>query len=158
MPNYEYRVVPAPTRGIKGKGIKGPEARFSHALQELMNAMGGEGWEYQRAETLPSVERSGLTSRTTEWRNVLVFRRARADSLDAFAPEPLPVPRQVTLQAIEKEPEIGHPAGPDDDASTSRGATRMLRDNGVEEVSDVAGITSSLKQLVANRSLKKTTD
>ena len=92
MPRYEYKVVPAPSRGIKAKGLKTAEARFSHAIEALMNQMAGEGWEYQRAETLPSVERAGLASTTTEWRNVLVFRRLRENDADAFAPELLPPP------------------------------------------------------------------
>lgn len=92
MAQYEYKVVPAPQKGLKGKGIKGPEARFSHALELLMNDMGAEGWEYQRAETLPSIERSGLASSTTEWRNVLVFRRLRETAAEGFAPELLPPP------------------------------------------------------------------
>ena len=29
MPRYEYKVVPAPTKGIKGKGVRGAEAKFS---------------------------------------------------------------------------------------------------------------------------------
>ena len=61
MPRYEYKVVPAPTKGLKGKNVKGAEARFSHAIQELMNGLSGYGWEYLRAETLPSIERAGLT-------------------------------------------------------------------------------------------------
>lgn len=92
MPRYEYKVVPAPSKGIKGKGVRGAEARFSFAIQELMNGMAGYGWEYQRAETLPSVERSGLTGSTTEWRNVLVFRRPREGDAAAFQPELLPAP------------------------------------------------------------------
>ena len=75
MTRYEYQVIPAPTRGLKVKGVKTPEARFAYALQELMNQMADDGWEFQRAETLPSVERAGLTSSTTVYRNVLVFRR-----------------------------------------------------------------------------------
>lgn len=114
MPRYEYKVVPAPTKGLKGKGVKGPEARFSHALQELMNGLSGYGWEYQRAETLPSVERSGLTGSSTEWRNILVFRRVQVSPLDAFEPELLPAPTppvitpdtpEVTSTAAEAEPE-----------------------------------------------------
>ena len=57
MPQYEYRVIAAPTRGVRTKGINSAEARFSHALEEMINTMAGEGWEYQRAETLPSLER-----------------------------------------------------------------------------------------------------
>ena len=92
MSGWEYKVVPAPTKGVKGRGVKGPEGRFANALQGVMNEMGATGWEYQRAETLPSTERSGLTGSTTEWRNVLVFRRAVAEPLDDFAPELLPPP------------------------------------------------------------------
>ena len=92
MPRYEYKVVPAPTKGIKGKGVRGAEAKFSFSVQELMNGMAGYGWEYQRAETLPSIERSGLTGTTTEWRNVLVFRRLREGDASEFQPELLPTP------------------------------------------------------------------
>ena len=92
MPRYEYKVVPAPTKGLKVKNIKGAEARFSHALQELMNGLSGYGWEYQRAETLPSTERVGLTGSTTEWRNVLVFRRRREEAPDTAPTELLPPP------------------------------------------------------------------
>ncbi|MFG6530648.1 MULTISPECIES: DUF4177 domain-containing protein [unclassified Sulfitobacter] len=72
---YEYKILPAPSKGQKAKGLKAPEARFAKTLEECLNEQAAEGWEYQRAETLPSQERSGLTSTTTEWRNVLVFRR-----------------------------------------------------------------------------------
>jgi hypothetical protein len=75
MAGYEYKVVPAPNKGLKAKGLKTAEERFAFALQELMNEMGAEGWEYQRADTLPSIERAGLTGSSTNWRHVLVFRR-----------------------------------------------------------------------------------
>lgn len=92
MPVWEYKVVAAPTKGQKAKGVKTPEARFAHALETFMNELAAEGWEYQRAETLPSVERSGLTKSTTEWRNLLVFRRAVDTDQDAFEQELLPPP------------------------------------------------------------------
>lgn len=75
MQRYEYKVVPAPQKGTKAKGVKSPEARFATTVEQLLNQLGQEGWEYQRAELLPSEERSGLTGSTTHWRNVLVFRR-----------------------------------------------------------------------------------
>jgi hypothetical protein len=104
MPRYEYKVVPAPNKGVKAKGVKGAEARFSHALQELMNSLSCYGWEYQRAETLPSIERSGIASSTTEWRNVLIFRRLRENDADAFAPELLPSPRAMPVDMMEDPP------------------------------------------------------
>ncbi|MBU2963000.1 DUF4177 domain-containing protein [Citreicella sp. C3M06] len=78
MTSYEYKVVPAPQKGEKARGVKSAEGRFAHAIERAMNDMAAQGWEYLRAETLPSEERSGLTSTANVWRNLLVFRRARA--------------------------------------------------------------------------------
>lgn len=74
MPFYEYKVVPAPEKPAKVKGAKGP-ARFAAGLQDLMNELAAEGWEYHRADTLPCTERTGLMSRATVTHNILVFRR-----------------------------------------------------------------------------------
>lgn len=95
MSALEYKVVPAPTKGVKARGIKGPEHRFAYALETLMNDMAADGWEFQRAETLPSVERAGLTGSTTEWRNVLVFRRSVSEETEEFEHELLPAPDAV---------------------------------------------------------------
>jgi hypothetical protein len=110
---FEYKVVPAPTRGKKIRGLKSPADRFANTLSELMNEMAAEGWEYQRADTLPSEERAGLTGKSTVFQNVLVFRRAAAEaarSTDAaeVAPEdgakaPLASPR-VEFERVERTP------------------------------------------------------
>lgn len=73
---FEYKVVPAPKRGKKAKGVKTSEDRFANALSEAINEMAADGWEYLRTDTLPSEERSGIRSRTTVFQNMLVFRRA----------------------------------------------------------------------------------
>ena len=64
MTTYEYRVVPAPQRGLKVKGARTTEARFAQALMALMNELGRDGWEYLRADTLPCEGRDGLIGRT----------------------------------------------------------------------------------------------
>ena len=104
MQSYEYKVVPAPARGEKERGLKTGVERFAFALSTLMNEMAREGWEYWRTETLPAEERTGLTSKTTVFHNLLVFRRplaagtvpatvhelqteGRARGLSVFAPE-----------------------------------------------------------------------
>ncbi len=97
MQNYEYKVVSAPNRGEKARGVKTPSDRFAHALENLMNALGRDGWEYVRADTLPSEERSGLTKRTTVYHSVLVFRRPVQE---ATSEEP---PRKL----ITAEPPVG---------------------------------------------------
>ncbi|WP_370401840.1 DUF4177 domain-containing protein [Sulfitobacter sp. JB4-11] len=173
MPSYEYKIVPAPTKGLKAKGVKGPEARFAHTLEDRMNEMAAEGWEYQRAETLPSVERSGLTSTTTEWRNVLVFRRLRDSAAEAFTPELLPAPDAATPEtpqngsaapakkdppvtavpkpaaADRKEPSVEPAAKADTPAAPS------VADNSVENTKSVSTISSSLTKLAEARKLSK---
>lgn len=74
--HFEYKVIPAPRRGEKARGAKTTEDRFAVALTDLLNSMAAEGWDYQRAETLPVDERSGLTGTKTSFQNMLVFRRS----------------------------------------------------------------------------------
>ncbi len=85
--SYEYRVIPAPVKGTKAKGAKTAQDRFALTLQEVMNTMGADGWEFQRAEALPSEERSGLTGTKLVPHNMLVFRRARAGGVADFSPK-----------------------------------------------------------------------
>ena len=75
MQRYEYKVLPAPTRGEKARGVKTTEDRFALTLAGLMNAQSRDGWEYLRTDTLPSEERVGFTRRRTVFLNVLIFRR-----------------------------------------------------------------------------------
>lgn len=72
---YEYEVIPAPRKGKKSRGVRSSEGRFANAMTALLNDMAAEGWEYLRADTLPSEERSGLRGRSTVYQNMLVFRR-----------------------------------------------------------------------------------
>ncbi len=100
MQRYEYKVVPAPQKGIKAKGEKTAEGRFAASVEQVLNQMGRDGWEYQRAELLPSEERAGLTSSTVNWRNVLVFRRAVEASVT-------PDPDEVFEDAAQARPIAG---------------------------------------------------
>ena len=116
MQTFEYTVIPAPVRGEKAKGARTGVERFSYALLIEMNRMAANGWEYVRAETLPCEERSGLTSRTTVYHNVLVFRRALhseqpRNTLPAGRHEPIHavMPGAPALQAAHAAP-VRHPA------------------------------------------------
>jgi hypothetical protein len=75
MQRFEYKVIPAPKRGEKARGVKTTEERFAYALTLLMNELGADGWDYVRADALPCEERVGLTGTKTTFQNVLVFRR-----------------------------------------------------------------------------------
>ena len=102
MDRYEYKVIPAPEKGLKAKGIKTPADRFAFAVETAMNELGVEGWEYWRAECLPATERAGLTSSKITERHMLVFRRPLAAATEA----PRPLLASEPLQPIVPEPEI----------------------------------------------------
>lgn len=108
MHRYEYKVIPAPGKGLKAKGLKSPEARFAYALETAMNELGAEGWTYLRADILPSEERQGLTSSHTVYRPLLVFQRPLDPG--ASAPAPLPMeeadaPADEAQEETKKTPE-----------------------------------------------------
>lgn len=108
--SFEYSVIPAPDRGEKARGAKTPADRFSIAFTATLNEMAAEGWEYIRAETLPSEERSGLTGRTTVYHNVLVFRRPLAQQ-PTVSERPFSQPMQATAPVAEKPaPVVAAPA------------------------------------------------
>ena len=100
MLRFEYKVIPAPRRGEKARGVKTTEDRFALALTLLMNDLGAEGWEYVRADALPCEERVGLTGTKTTFQNVLVFRRVAAASAIPTAVPP-------TARLVSQEPPAG---------------------------------------------------
>lgn len=142
MQRHEYIVTAAPDRGQRAKDAKTPTDRYALALAEILNDMAAEGWEYVRAETLPSDERSGIASRQTLWHNVLVFRRSLPDAppVDSIAPQPTkieaaapapppsaPAPRAAPSSA-PVDTRTNQPA--DKPAATEDAATPPLRRKG----------------------------
>ncbi len=121
MAQYEYRVIPAPTKGQKAQGVKGAEARYAFAIEDLMNRMGADGWEYQRSDTLPMEVREGLTGTTTKFQTLLVFRRATGVEATKAAPAtqaaaPAPAPAAASTEKVE---------GTSDAAATAAGETLL---------------------------------
>jgi len=100
MQRYEFKVIPAPRRGEKLRGVKTTEDRFALALTNVMNEQGRDGWDYVRADTLPVDERVGFTGTKTSFHNMLVFRRV----LEADAGLP------ATTRLITSDPVV--PVGP----------------------------------------------
>jgi hypothetical protein len=109
---HEYRVIPAPTRGTKAKTAKTAEDRFALTLQDTMNEMARDGWEFLRAETLPSEERTGLTGRKTVYHNMLVFRREDRAALAAFQPRVLDTQTDGTGDAVPARPALSAVSAP----------------------------------------------
>ena len=102
MQRFEFKVIPAPKRGEKARGVKTTEERFSLALTTLMNQLGAEGWDYVRADALPCEERVGLTGTKTTFQNVLVFRRV-IESISAEQP----IARLLLQEPLATTPRLG---------------------------------------------------
>jgi hypothetical protein len=102
MQRFEFKVIPAPKRGEKARGVKTTEERFALALTSLMNQLGAEGWDYVRADSLPCEERAGFTSTKTTFQNVLVFRRV----IEGLAPE-VPSQRLLLQEPMPATPRLG---------------------------------------------------
>jgi len=76
MQTYEYKVIPAPNRSKRVKGVKGTAGRFAAVLTQAMNDLAAEGWEYLRSDSLPLEEKQGLLKgRIETYQTMLVFRR-----------------------------------------------------------------------------------
>jgi hypothetical protein len=108
MQRFEFKVIPAPKRGEKARGVKTTEDRFALALTNLMNQLGAEGWDYVRADALPCEERVGLTGTKTTFQNMLVFRRAIANSA-AEAPQ---TSRLLLQEPVPAAPRLGPAEAP----------------------------------------------
>ena len=105
MQRFEFKIIPAPKRGEKARGVKTTEDRFALALTGLMNELGAEGWDYVRADALPCEERVGFTSTKTTYVNVLVFRRLVVEDS-----EPVPAARLNRREEPEAAPPLLGPA------------------------------------------------
>jgi hypothetical protein len=122
MLRFEYKVIPAPKRGEKARGVKTTEDRFALALTLLMNELGADGWEYVRSDALPCEERVGLTGTKTNYQNMLVFRRTLASAaatpsgarLMLQEPQAAPTPRlgPAEVPVPASAPSVG-PAKPE---------------------------------------------
>ena len=107
MQRFEFKVIPAPKRGEKARGVKSTEDRFALALTSLMNQLGAEGWDYVRADALPCEERVGFTGSKTTFQNVLVFRRA----VEGLQAQPQ-TSRLMLTEAVATTPRLGPAEAP----------------------------------------------
>lgn len=131
MTLYDYKVIPAPSRGVKAKGVKTADARFAHAVELSLNALAAEGWEFHRAETLPSEERQGLTGSTTSYRSLLVFRRARPQQGDSALEQTVGAP---------DAPPVASAAEPDRSPQPAAAAASLEAEDDDENVTDMSEV------------------
>lgn len=102
---HEYKVVPAPQRAQKVKGLKTTEQRFANTLAEAINAEAAGGWQFLRTETLPCEERGTLGSMRTTTVTVMIFARElgqvrpKAATALAAVQEPATAPAETETAA-----------------------------------------------------------
>ena len=122
MSYYDYKIVPAPKKARKVKGVHGAAELFALTLGEAVNELARQGWEYQRSEQL-TIETPGgwLRRGRAEEHTVLVFRRAREhlspriadpEREPAFEPAARPEPRLGRSAAAEPADPPFRPLGP----------------------------------------------
>ena len=119
---FEYRVVPAPRRLKKKRGVLAEEL-CADTLTEGINAEARQGWEYLRAETLTVEQPGGWFRRgsVTE-ETVLVFRRLRATVRLAPVSEEAPaeIEPRVSAEPPRVEPRANRPIGREPEARSPR--------------------------------------
>jgi len=109
MAYYDYKVIPAPRRVKRLRGVHEAAELFAHTLTEAINEHAREGWEYVRAESLTAETPRGWFRRPAEEdQTVLVFRRER-ESLGpriAAVHEAPPAERHSAPETERAEPNI----------------------------------------------------
>jgi len=114
MSHYDYKVVPAPKRAKKVKGVRAAEDLFALTLTEAINEVARQGWEYLRAEHMPAeASRGWFRSALAGEQTVLVFRRPReslSPRLASVRPDRDAVPEAVVPAAPPPTPRPSRPA------------------------------------------------
>ena len=78
MSYFDYKVVPAPQRVKKVRGVTGAADLFALTLTDAINEVARQGWEYVRAETMVAEAPGGfLRKAAASEQTMLVFRRPR---------------------------------------------------------------------------------
>jgi hypothetical protein len=101
----EYKVVPAPNRAPKLRGIKSPADRFAKGLAGILNEHAAHGWEFVRSETFTVEEARGWFGKIVSvTRTVLVLRREVPPATTVAQPVE-PFGRSRPLVPIDEAPE-----------------------------------------------------
>lgn len=124
MTHYDYKVIPAPKKLKRVKGVSGADELFAVTLTDVINEVARQGWEYVRAERLPAEPPRGwLRAAQAEELAVLVFRRPR----EHLAPRIASVRGETTTVALPPEPEAPRAVPPAEKAAVDRLKQRFRR-------------------------------
>lgn len=118
MSNYEFKVIPAPRKAEKIKGVRNGDDRFAHTITNTINTLAEDGWEYLRAESLPVDEKASMIGKSVEkYLSLLVFRREmfvepeEIQEIKVEAPKVADPSMLQTLTTDSDEPEEVPPLG-----------------------------------------------
>jgi hypothetical protein len=107
MSYFDYKVVPAPQRVKKVRGVSGAADLFALTLTDAINEVARQGWEYVRAETMTAEAPRGFLRRaSTSEQTMLVFRRPR----EQLSPRLAAVPEEAPEDVPPLEPPAPSPA------------------------------------------------
>ena len=106
----EYKVVPAPKKGQKKRGVKAADERYALALAEVINAEAARGWRYVRAESLPVEEKTGWTRRETVYHTLLIFERGALPVVEATGAEGRPAQAAAPAEPVAEPASAPAPA------------------------------------------------
>jgi hypothetical protein len=105
--DYEYRVIPAPRRLKRIKGVSSTAELFAATLTETINAEARGGWEYVRSESLAAEEPGGWLRRgAVVEETMMIFRRPRRQAF------PEPAPEQHDPEVQRTRPVVSAQRGP----------------------------------------------
>ena len=112
---FEYKTIGAPEKGKRKRGLRSQSDRVAAAFDEILQDEAVDGWEYQRTDLLPVIERSGWFGKGHEvHRAVMVFRRPLAqaqmesEAVLRRAPSVIP-PAAATAEQAPHAPAPGSP-------------------------------------------------
>ena len=112
---FEYKTIGAPEKGKRKRGLRSPSDRVAAAFEEILQDQAVDGWDYQRTDLLPVMERSGWFGKSHEvHRAVMVFRRSlgpaqqESDTVLRRAPSVVP-PAPATDEQAPAAPAPGSP-------------------------------------------------
>ena len=125
MTSFDYKVVPAPRRVRKIKGVKGADEMFAQTLSDAINEVARQGWEYVRTEALIAERPGGWFRRgKSSDHTVMVFRRAR----EALGPRIAAVPSVASPGPdLPREPALVT-TGAGDRSAADRAVERVVVD------------------------------
>jgi hypothetical protein len=124
MTHYDYKVIPAPKKVKRVKGVHSADELFAVTLTDTINEVARQGWEYLRAERLPAeAPRGWLRAAVAGEQAVLVFRRAR----ESLGPRLASVRPETVAAGLPPEPEAPRPASSAERAAVDRLKLRFQR-------------------------------